>query len=1044
MGDMKRCPGRTVWSFLLAAAACLASGTVRAGCPALDTLEPGVSCYILVQPIDVCSQAGGRTLCAPFNNTNGPTGSPLTQSQTGTNPIGFFDPNTGADISRGLLNQIGIDLAYTSLPSSQVGVSGGQNIWQYISPTNPLPDTASFQTLNVTQGATCTGTIKATTLTIPSTGCSSGVLSVNDTLSGTGIAAGTVITALGTGLGGAGTYTVSPSQTVSKSTTITSTSSLFQSQDFLTLSYQPQISHGKQPPNPSFPTEPLGTPSTVYNLFFVNTLKPPASQAGGQLNGFTYIGNNGTAIGANTFFPPAGVPLPVDVLAHEFLHGLGAGHTNFAAGPWTAPPYTAPSGVVQSAVPPHPLVGECDPSYPACLSNLMTIGALRTEPMLPCVLAPPLSLGTPPQACLTTVGGSTVQSPGLYVGNADQLTLQTQESPTFLPKSQQTQALTSTLLYEPTMSTGFLHPIPQETTKAQLGTGGSSTDPVIFDLSRPVGGKPGETLVAWVLTLPQEQTFAIPGRFNVIAQSRKDLVQSVDYYPDSENNPHMRNIAYQPAADDTPDNPSIETAAHGPCASTAAECLMVKFEPPGLGARDSITFSQRIASGGAPITNDELCKAKITYVFSDGYATTSDLGPCPAASLPLIANSWRPDLTVPPRIIKSNVLLAQSSGPSQASVIGSVYLNNSASGNAVIGFSHGTPDVTFSVPSPNNPACTGDFAGDTLCFNSAAAANGYTLGGFLATGGATILSMNNPNALNASLDPDGTDATGTVFEFTGTVTVTNGQSFQAGHDDGLSLQIGSNLVISAPGRTAFTTTAVTYNGPSGTFPFDLVYGETGGPPAVLGVSLPLVSIAMGCTPDPLNPSQCMFDPLEEGLADASPAELPQPGQMCSVGPVTGTINGNVTVSAKQQCNFKSPCEIKGNLTINGGGVWLGCTVDGNLTDNAGMLVLAPSASVAGNVQISGASAFALGPGVLIDGNLVIQNVPGTQQGTVCGTQVKGNLTVQNNLSPIQIGQTNPQQNCPGNTVSGNLQCKGNNPVPTSGSNAVAGHNQCSG
>jgi hypothetical protein len=140
------------------------------------------------------------------------------------------------------------------------------------------------------------------------------------------------------------------------------------------------------------------------------------------------------------------------------------------------------------------------------------------------------------------------------------------------------------------------------------------------------------------------------------------------------------------------------------------------------------------------------------------------------------------------------------------------------------------------------------------------------------------------------------------------------------------------------------------------------------------------------------------------------------------------------------------------LTINAGGsVYLDCAVDGNLTDNAGAtLVLGKMAHVFGNVQISGnvqtsaVSAFALGPSVRIDGNLVIQNVPGTNLGTVCGTQVKGNLVVKNNRSPIQIGETPTQQNCPGNTISGNLQCAGNNPVPTSGSNVVAGQTQCSG
>lgn len=166
----------------------------------------------------------------------------------------------------------------------------------------------------------------------------------------------------------------------------------------------------------------------------------------------------------------------------------------------------------------------------------------------------------------------------------------------------------------------------------------------------------------------------------------------------------------------------------------------------------------------------------------------------------------------------------------QAGVVeGSVYLNNSASSNAVIGFSHGTADVTFTVPSPSNPACTGSFAGDTLCFQSGGL---YTLGEFLSSGGATVLtgSGNLGDGLNNS-----------VFEFTGTVSVTNGEQFQAGHDDGLQLMIGSDLVIDDPGPTSFSTTLATYTGPTGTFSFDLVYGECCGAPAALGIQLPLES-----------------------------------------------------------------------------------------------------------------------------------------------------------------------------------------------------------
>jgi hypothetical protein len=73
-------------------------------------------------------------------------------------------------------------------------------------------------------GATFTGSISGTTLTVPANGVTAGGINIGMTLSGTGITAGTRIVAFQTGAGGnvneGGTYTVSPSQTAS-STTIT-------------------------------------------------------------------------------------------------------------------------------------------------------------------------------------------------------------------------------------------------------------------------------------------------------------------------------------------------------------------------------------------------------------------------------------------------------------------------------------------------------------------------------------------------------------------------------------------------------------------------------------------------------------------------------------------------------------------------------------------------------------------------------------------------------------------------------------------------------
>jgi hypothetical protein len=75
--------------------------------------------------------------------------------------------------------------------------------------------------ISAPSAATFTGSISTTTLTV--TSVLSGVISVGDAIFGQGIDQNTVVTALGTGTGGVGTYTVSNSQTVA-STAINSVS----------------------------------------------------------------------------------------------------------------------------------------------------------------------------------------------------------------------------------------------------------------------------------------------------------------------------------------------------------------------------------------------------------------------------------------------------------------------------------------------------------------------------------------------------------------------------------------------------------------------------------------------------------------------------------------------------------------------------------------------------------------------------------------------------------------------------------------------------
>ena len=71
-----------------------------------------------------------------------------------------------------------------------------------------------------TAGASVTGSISGTTLTV--TAVANGALAVGQAISGSGITAGTTITALGTGTGGTGTYTVSASQTASSTAIVSS------------------------------------------------------------------------------------------------------------------------------------------------------------------------------------------------------------------------------------------------------------------------------------------------------------------------------------------------------------------------------------------------------------------------------------------------------------------------------------------------------------------------------------------------------------------------------------------------------------------------------------------------------------------------------------------------------------------------------------------------------------------------------------------------------------------------------------------------------
>jgi hypothetical protein len=147
--------------------------------------------------------------------TIGPTAT--TQNFVGANFSGTFSGNvlTVTGITQGAVAQG----QYLSGP----GITPGTKIVQSITGAGGNVNEVGTYQLNIYQGTqnpVFTGSISGTTLTV--TSVTSGNIGIGSVISGTGVTIGTTITALGSGTGSTGTYTVSASQTVA-STTITGT-----------------------------------------------------------------------------------------------------------------------------------------------------------------------------------------------------------------------------------------------------------------------------------------------------------------------------------------------------------------------------------------------------------------------------------------------------------------------------------------------------------------------------------------------------------------------------------------------------------------------------------------------------------------------------------------------------------------------------------------------------------------------------------------------------------------------------------------------------
>jgi hypothetical protein len=162
---------------------------------------------------------------------------------------------------------------------------------------------------------------------------------------------------------------------------------------------------------------------------------------------------------------------------------------------------------------------------------------------------------------------------------------------------------------------------------------------------------------------------------------------------------------------------------------------------------------------------------------------------------------------------------------------------SAAQANTIIGSIWGNNQFASEHASPANvPLTTPDvtFATEYVSSVNFTSGNLVTIGEFLNSNGNITSILTGASHLNDTLN-------NTIFNFTGIVSVTNGQTFATSHDDGVTLIIGGVTVIDEAGPISAIPETFTYTGPSGDQPFQLVYGQCCGAPGVLQISLPLTS-----------------------------------------------------------------------------------------------------------------------------------------------------------------------------------------------------------
>jgi hypothetical protein len=177
-----------------------------------------------------------------------------------------------------------------------------------------------------------------------------------------------------------------------------------------------------------------------------------------------------------------------------------------------------------------------------------------------------------------------------------------------------------------------------------------------------------------------------------------------------------------------------------------------------------------------------------------------------AAALALTSVNAKADFITAYGWVSTEAIVASATGASAASLaLGTCH-------NGVAACTTGNADVTFTTTGVN--------------FNATSA----TIAAWLATSG---------SPLNNLVDTVGTHLMDpTIWEFVGNISVTSPNPFTIAHDDGTTFVVNGQTVVNAPGPTSPTMTTASYTGAaSGNAPFELIYTECCGGPAVLSVSL---------------------------------------------------------------------------------------------------------------------------------------------------------------------------------------------------------------